>query len=236
MNLPSPFPILASWEAPVFLVSIVAVVGGVIFLSMWLHRKRQAALAEIARSLGLRFIEKPDEAWLDKFQRFPLSSRGRANRIAGGVVEGSLGTDGGVVVRVFDHSYTAGSGKSSHTYFATVVALELVSATLPVFVLREEGAHFSFFGLFKRPEDINFDGWPLFSDKFHLTGEDESEVRRLFSPQVLDFFEQRIGQRVECAGDSLIYYRSGKKLKPAQIPGAIREVGELAALLLASGS
>jgi len=238
MNLSfSPVPVLAASDGWISVGIFLALIAVIIALGVVYDRKRQKALADTAASLGLRFVPKADTAFMEAFRaefaQFPLSQQGRGNQISGGVVEGSLG-GGGIGIRIFDHQYTTGSGKSSHTHTSTVVALHLPEISLPAFVLKEEGVHFSFFGLFKKPEDINFEGWPLFSDKFHLTGDDEAAVRQLFKPRVLEWFEQRLRLRVECAGDTLIVYRLGKRVKPALIADSVKEAGELAAVLIAA--
>ena len=44
---------------------------------------------------------------------------------------------------------------------------------------------------FRRSSDINFSSHLEFSRKYQLGGEDETAVRQLFHPEVLEFFESQ---------------------------------------------
>ncbi|MBU8913600.1 MAG: hypothetical protein KOO61_06210 [Spirochaetales bacterium] len=55
---------------------------------------------------------------------------------------------------------------------------------------------------------ITFDTHPEFSSRYHLVGEDEEAIRRLFGPEVLTFLESHEGLRVRGNGSRLIVYRA----------------------------
>ena len=55
---------------------------------------------------------------------------------------------------------------------------------------------------------ITFDTHPKFSSRYHLVGEDEESIRRLFGPEVLDFLENHEGLRVHGYEDRLIVFRA----------------------------
>ena len=103
-------------------------------------------------------------------------------------------------------------GRSRHDYRQTVAAFKFLAA-LPQFDLRPEnflhriGSAFGY-------QDIDFDSNPEFSKRYLLRG-DEEQVRRLFTPSLLMFFEQlEKGWSVETSGPWLMAYRLGKQLKP----------------------
>jgi len=81
--------------------------------------------------------------------------------------------------------------------------------------------------------DINFDSHPKFSRVFKVQSEDETAVRRLLKPAILAALEQYRGLSVEGIGDSLIFYRREKELKPAQYPQFQEDARKLAVLFLA---
>jgi len=47
-----------------------------------------------------------------------------------------------------------------------------------------------------------------------LRGDDETEVRTVFTDAVLSFYEDQAGVSTEAGGDQLIFYRAGKRIKP----------------------
>ena len=66
--------------------------------------------------------------------------------------------------------------------------------------------------------DINFPSHPEFSRKYQLGGEDETAVRQLFHPEVLEFFEsQGRGVSLEASGNRFILYRRQLSVSPKKI-------------------
>ena len=61
-----------------------------------------------------------------------------------------------------------------------------------------------------RGNDIDFDTHPEFSKRFLLNGEDETAVRNLFTPQVMEYFEAKKTLSAEAIGQTLLIYRQGK--------------------------
>ena len=50
-----------------------------------------------------------------------------------------------------------------------------------------------------------------------LRADDEEAARRVFSDQVLSYFEQQQGASTEGGRDQLIFYQSGKRIDPDQV-------------------
>ena len=80
-------------------------------------------------------------------------------------------------------------------------------------------------------QDINFESFPIFSKNYTLTGNNETEIRELFSPEVIKFFESHISTFVEAEGSVLIYYKHGIRCKPEDF-GSFYESAELALSIL----
>ncbi len=86
--------------------------------------------------------------------------------------------------------------------------------------------------LFSRPSDIDFNSHPTFSKNYRLCGDDEGAIRRLFTADVLNFYEQHPGLCTEVAGNKLLYYHAGKQIDPADIQVFLKEAFRLLELIL----
>jgi hypothetical protein len=76
--------------------------------------------------------------------------------------------------------------------------------------------------------DIDFASHPGFSRSYYLNSEDEAAVRRLFSTEVLRFFENHPGWQVEGRGDTLVIYRFRSSVAADGLPGFTRSVEAVA--------
>ena len=55
-------------------------------------------------------------------------------------------------------------------------------------------------------DDIDFVEYPIFSDKYHLIGEQEDFVRFAFNDKILKYFSKTSGWTIEAANYYLIFY------------------------------
>lgn len=102
---------------------------------------------------------------------------------------------------------------------------------LPVFELSVEGF------LKAGGQDLDFASHPAFSKRFRLRGDDETAVRNLFNPRVLDFFESLrddFGQTIEGAGEYVVVYRSARRVKPEAVKAFVEEATAIAAALVSA--
>lgn len=72
-------------------------------------------------------------------------------------------------------------------------------------------------------DDIKFENHPLFSRKFKLTGNDESEIRQFFDQGLLDFFYDRQGISVYGTPGKFIFYRYGRLERISDIKAMVDE-------------
>ncbi len=121
-----------------------------------------------------------------------------------------------MTISIFDYRYTTGSGKHSHTHQQTVAALYSDDLRIPEFTLRPEYM-WDKLGSLIGMSDINFDSHPGFSGMFVLKSLNETAVRELFKPAVLEFFQNHPGLSVEAKQSALIIYRPGRRVAPADI-------------------
>ena len=120
---------------------------------------------------------------------------------------------------IFDLAYrnVGGSGGGgTTTSMQTMYAVMSGELNLPGFYLRPEGAIEKTLNAVSRI-DIDFAERPDFSRRFLLYGEDESAIRRLFTPQKLDFFEKNPNLCAFGRGNYLFLYQSRTPNPPTQV-------------------
>lgn len=193
-------------------LSIALLIGTVLLLGVRSRKKRTAALQLIAQTLGLPFQPAGDPSLVDELSVFQLFSRGRSKRITNLI----RAETEDIRAALFDYQYTIGSGKSTQTLHQTVVSLQALDLKLPEFSMRPETLLHKIGGWFGYA-DIDFADHPIFSRAFLLRGPNEQNIRRLFVPGLLEFFEARKGLYVEARGTRFISYRARKRVTPAEV-------------------
>lgn len=118
-------------------------------------------------------------------------------------------------INIFDYKYTVSTGKTSVTYDQTVFFVNSKKLGLPQFYMKPENIGHRI-AAFLGWEDIDFEKYPAFSDKYHLTGEHEDFIRHTFNDLVLKFFSKTSGWSIEAANYYLIFY-SHNSLVPENI-------------------
>jgi len=167
-------------------------------------RTRQMELA--AASLDLVFQKKDPGL---PFRAFSLLGtwRGRIHNVSKGEV-------GGCEIVLLDYWYTTGLGEGTRKVNQTVSAVRVAGLKLPAFLLEAKRASV---------KGIKFDSHPQFSEKYRLTGADETAIRQLFGSYVLEFFQHARGESVECDGKWMIIYRRGHRIHPDKLEGFLGE-------------
>lgn len=181
--------------------SIVAAVVGAAYYLDW---KRGNALAALAASTGLPFSKTGPELYSLEASGLEIFKLGRSRK-ASNLIE--VSTPAGQL-QVFDYRYTTGGGKNSHTYRFTL-ALFSCKLEIPHFDLKPETFIYKF-GEVLGFKDIDLPAFPLFSDKYRLTGPDEASVHMFFTPARAAWFERNLGLRAQGApGCALLFKREG---------------------------
>ncbi|NQZ79006.1 MAG: SulP family inorganic anion transporter, partial [Ekhidna sp.] len=83
------------------------------------------------------------------------------------------------------------------------------SKSIPIFLLEREGL-FEKMTDFAYRADIDFDSYPVFSNKFVLKGPDEESIRSFMHPGIIRKVEQYPHFHMESNGDAIILYRFDK--------------------------
>jgi len=192
---------------------ILLVIIVIILLVRYYSKKRTEALTAFAEFEHYTFSKKPDDTFLPSLSGFHLFSKGHAKKVSNVLSKDSSERD----LTIFDYRYTTGGGKNSHTRSQTVVLYQSNRMQLTPFTLRPENV-FHKIGKSFGYKDIDFDEHPIFSKQYLLRGEDEQEVRKLFTERALTYFDENKGFCVEGDGNQLLVYRSSKKVSPQNIP------------------
>jgi hypothetical protein len=190
---------------------VVALIATILVVSWYMEKKRTEAFAKLAESLNFEFLPKGDAALQRELAAFHLFTLGHSKKMKNLL----RGEAQGLEISIFDYCYVVGHGKHQQTYQQSVFVAAVNDLDLPKFTMRPE-SFWHKIGSFLGFKDIGFDTHPVFSKKYLLKGPDEEEIRKLFVPEVLDYFEGTKGLNVEADGDLLLYYRY-TRLKPEQI-------------------
>lgn len=191
-------------EGIVFILFIVAIIAGAIFLVRHIEAKRREAVRLYAQQMG--FIADADVATIQQqCAAFKLFAVGR-RRIVRNLIRGKRGDD---EIAVCDYQYTSGGGKNSHTHFQTVCVVKTKSVVFPPFALRRQIALFDFLGKAFGGQDINFDTDPDFSKAYVLqTTSEEAALRDRFHESVRRLFTELApkGVQAEANGTLLLFH------------------------------
>ena len=204
-------------------IAIVLIAMAVIgWSSHQASKKRTEALEQQANAMGLQFT--PDGSVAETiFGGFSLMGVGRAKK-AKNLISGDAGD---VKISIFDYHYTTGGGKSTRTVIQTVVALESEHITAPAFSMRQQNAIMDRIGKFFGGQDIDFEGFPKFSEMFVLKGPNEAAIRKFFTPSLLTYFETKVGHSVEGAHGKMILYIAGNRTDPESIKDLLASAYEV---------
>jgi hypothetical protein len=214
------------------LVAAIAVLGGVVVVSVHRYVRHQAAeradsLRQVAARLGWTYRDQVDFKTIPDLKRFELFRHGMSPKLRHVLLSPADAIRG----VLFEYSYTVSSGNSSHTMTQTVFYGTSDDLNLPSFSLRPEHFFHRVAGMLGY-QDINFDGRPEFSRLFLLRGENEARIRAVFGDPVLEFFERHPGCCAAGMNREVLFWRPGKRLEVHELESFINEGYDLAGRLV----
>jgi len=213
-------------EPYLIFILVLAPVALVVMIAYRSEKKRKEELKKAAGRMGFSFSPDNDNSLLSSLSVLKLFSRGYGRK-AYNIMKGEMDR---ILWTVFDYRYTVGGGRSSTTYSQTVACAQ-VDGDLPKFSLGPE-SFFHRLGDVLGYKDIDFESNRVFSDRYLLKGPDEASVRKLFTPEILTFFENRKDIiNIEAAGSRIIIYRNNKKVNPDNLRSFISEASKIARML-----
>ena len=74
-----------------------------------------------------------------------------------------------------------------------------------------------------RNQAVEYDLLPGFSDEYELVGQDENELRKVITEELISYYENNIGLYTEGDGDQVIFYRLSEIVSPSNIREFFKE-------------
>ena len=231
------------------LVSVGVVVTLVLLWGITREKRRDAAMALAGEEMGLLYERDGRALAGEPFTRFSLFQEGRRRRFknhlhghVGGASENLNSQEGRddadsiavpspeIEVFLFDYRYVTGSHRHHQTHQATIAAFHVVGETLPELSLQPENLLHKIGGMLGY-QDIDFDENPGFSGRYLLRGPREDDIRKLFTAEVLDYFDQHPGWCVEAGGDWIVVFRRGRRVLAEDLKDFMSEAFEICTML-----
>jgi hypothetical protein len=209
------------------LLLVIAIIGGFIWLVIWMGKKRTQELYAIAQELKLQFFPKGDARiapLLANLEFFHYGTNCKiTNLMHGQIARGRKS----VTVAIFDYLFMVGNNRTDTSINISDDSASIESTNdndrecfiQTVIVFYDETIHIPAFNL--RPEnfmdkignvvgfqDINFVDFPVFSKRYRLDADRVDEVRDLFAPNLLKFYE---GHKIctQANGSTVMIYPFG---------------------------
>jgi hypothetical protein len=216
----------SAWIALLIFGVVMAVAVAAMLYGKRLRRKRTEALQRIAGELGLEFRPLGSDGLVAALSSFALFSKGRHKKVLN-MLEGGSGHRR---LAIFDYDYTTGHGKGTVRWHTTVLSVGLQDAAIPQFLVRKKIINDRIMSWF-RPTDIEIQGYPAFSQRYVLRGDEKAAIGALFTEPVMDFFDRNRGLSAEGGEHTLLLYRLGKRVKPDAIGDFLARGLEFVSLL-----
>lgn len=216
---------MAFWSGEWWIAVIVLAIGFIIWAIWYQVHKHTEGILAAGRGLGLIFVTVPKTFIKSVAKTTHLFSRGGSKKIRL-VLEGDFDE---FYVRYFDYQYTFGALHAAIIYKQSVAAFPIAGGFLPVFQLRPATSVEKLASKLGYPS-LRFDSHQKFSTDYVLQGPDESSIRQLFLPPLLDFFESMPKARwyVDSSGEWLFVYVHGFLVEGAGLVSFLEEACQVA--------
>ncbi|MBC7795717.1 MAG: hypothetical protein H7Z37_02460 [Pyrinomonadaceae bacterium] len=194
-----------SWATPFVFIGLV------ILLNYLINERRTAerelAMCKISAQLGFSYSHTPPSpliAHLNVIKRGLGEKRFDLNKTKN-VMTGRFNNRH---VAVFDHTYTVEVGSSSVTERETIFLVISDKLNLPNLQIEEGRGGFMGNALIELfgTRDIRFSDRPDFTKKYQLHGGDEATLRRIFTPQIIKFYEDEYPLQTLAGGNLLCIF------------------------------
>jgi len=179
-----------------------------------MSNNRTHHLSRTAFQLEMDFDAQDSWGIFSLLKDFRLFRKGRRKRIRNILQSRSALLD--MDVHIFDYHYIRGGGNSVRRFEQTVFFVQSKQLGLPEFWMKPESI-LDKVGALLGIEDIDFENYPEFSNRYLLKGPDEDFIRSTMNHQVLKFFSVEKNWCLEGVNYYLIFYRPNKLLAPQQI-------------------
>ncbi len=191
---------------------------------------RQTRLQNLAREKDYTYTNRVDwnTSYLKNFHFFEIRPLERKSNCLRGTF-----SDLDVSWEIADVVFNEGAAFTAETFSTTLMTLKL-NKEIPVFSLEKEGVVDRILDrvkAFSGYKDIDFEMYPGFSSKFLLMGNDESEIRSFFTPELIQFFESHQIYHLESNGEAIVIFDKLKLARTDETIAFIEYGKELVELL-----
>jgi hypothetical protein len=217
---------------------VIGAFGVVLFVlfvgvSTMMARRRSRAVAAVAQGLGFSFEEKskgPESGDLKTW----LFQRGSGKTFRNVMATESAGMN----VRLFDYSYVVNEGQNAKTVGQTVATFSRAGLSMAEFEMEPMGM-IQRIGEAITHKNIRFDTHPDLGHLYQIRSPDVARTREMFTEVLLSYLEGLDAHkkwRLEGQGETLIVYRSGRRVKPEGLKEFFEEASTLAGSFFGLGS
>jgi cbb3-type cytochrome oxidase subunit 3 len=206
----------SSQDGGYFFLAWMAVIGFVMLVAYLYEQKRKKAIA--AAAANLEFVPNEDLVIPCDMPLLKRSSFAIRNIYTGSSV--------GLEAAFFD--VQVGQGRGSYTQ--TVAGFRRPGLVIPPFEFHETNFGDRIAGFFPS-KIVRVDSDLNFSSRYTLRSVNPEEVKIFFTPEIAAHFVQLPphGWTIEGSDDSVIVYRSRKRVSPSNLSNFLNETGNVAA-------
>lgn len=167
---------------------------------------RELRLKQIAddHNWNYRHEVEWDDSYLRNFQFFETRPIERKLNVINGLYPKQ-----NIRWEISDITFDEGALLATEVYHTTIQLLQL-PFEIPRFAVEQEGLFDKIFDrvmAFSGKKDIDFELFTTFSDKFLLKGENETAIRELFTPELINFLEAQSIYHIESNGEALLIFK-----------------------------
>lgn len=191
---------------------------------------RQTRLQDLANDKGYHYTNKVDwnTEYLKKFHFFEIRPIERKSNCLKGKFK-----DEKVSWEIADVTFSEGAAFTAETFNTTLMILKLPKK-IPVFTMEKEGVIDKILDrvrAYSGYKDIDFEMYPEFSNKFLISGNNESEIRDFFTNDIISFFDNNQIYHLESNGEAIIIFDKIKLARTDETVSFIEYAKKLAILL-----
>ena len=191
---------------------------------------RQSRLQNLANEKDYQYSNRVDwnTDYLKNFHFFEIRPIERKSNCLKGTFK-----DVNVSWEIADVTFNEGAAFTAETFVTTLMIIKL-NKKIPVFTMEKEGLFEKLIDrvmAFAGYKDIDFEMYPDFSNKFVLLGNNESEIRKFFTADIIRFFESHQVYHLESNGEALVIFDKVKLARTDETIAFLDYGEELAKLL-----
>ncbi len=194
--------------------------------------RRRKRMGEVADQLGL---ERPEDGSDQLEEHLQEMFSGTGSVSVTNVVRREIGSAQLMIGDLTRTSRRSGSSSSrSRSTTRTFAYFESPDLRWPTFTLQPEGMLVSLFSDLVGVQDIDFEEFPPFSQKYHLSGRHPDRIRQFFTPELLQYFTDNTGLEVRGERDGVVLVRPGEPCEPDELEAFVEHATNMFTRLTAA--